>query len=300
MTRITLRIKPVMSIMILIMSIITIITTTMMTMIQTNNHNNHNHNHHHHQRIASIYVHGFGIRHHPTKHIHHHTHPTYYHNHNHHHHHHSNLKLNAMMTKSQIAIYDGSEFVSILSHLMTESNSRIRMNITTSSNNNDDDSNDSNDDSDSTKDKMYKDISLKKAGYIPFVIGTLPNNNNNNYKNERIIAVQVLQPKPFNNEEDDDDDDDDDDDEINLESSKEYTLLDESNNIYVYTDSITSIPKYINDNDAISTASAALCGIHCGMPLMISDDNDNEDDNGTKDNNNQGKVREYRSYIIKF
>ena len=291
-------------------------TMMMMTMIQTNNHNN-NH-HHHHQRIASIYVHGFGIRHHPTKHIIHHTHThthTYYHNNNHHH---SNLKLNAM-TKSQIAIYDGSEFVSILSHLMTESNSRIRMNVTTSSNNNDDDDdddddNDSNDsnDSDRTKDKMYKDISLKKAGYIPFVIGTLPNNNNiinnnnknnNNKKNERIIAVQVLQQKPFNSEEDDDDD------EINLESSKEYTLLDESNNVYVYTDSITSIPKYINDNDAISTASAALCGIHCGMPLMISsndnnnnnDDNDdngdddNDDDNVTKDNN-QGKVHEYRSY----
>jgi len=41
--------------------------------------------------------------------------------------------------------------------------------------------------------------------------------------------------------------------------------LDETNNVHVYTDSIAVIPNGISIDDAISTASAALCGVHCGL-----------------------------------
>ena len=46
--------------------------------------------------------------------------------------------------------------------------------------------------------------------------------------------------------------------------------------VILYTDSVAELPPDISDEDAISTAAAALCGVHCGMPRVETIDDDTE------------------------
>ena len=82
---------------------------------------------------------------------------------------------------------------------------------------------------------------MNKSGYMKFIISK-------NQNQERIIAVVVA--------------DTDVDTDVDTDTDS-YTEIDD---VCVYTDSIATIPKDVSDEDAISTASAALCGVHCGMP----------------------------------
>jgi hypothetical protein len=85
---------------------------------------------------------------------------------------------------------------------------------------------------------------------MTFIAGTAPNAKD---PNETVLAVKA--PSPSLSEQN--------------EQEGEVTLMEDG--IYVYTDSITPIPKGLSINDAISTASAALSGVHCGMPKLNAD-----------------------------
>lgn len=103
---------------------------------------------------------------------------------------------------------------------------------------------------------QHDKMPLKQAGFINFITGTLPNSKN------KIVAVQA----PF---------------ATTLIDENELTFVEDG--IYVYKDSIATIPKGISDADAISTASAALCGVHCGFVASGSDD-------GASESARKGKV----------
>lgn len=55
-------------------------------------------------------------------------------------------------------------------------------------------------------------------------------------------------------------------DETNEES--QYDTVSLGNNVQVYKHTLASIPKGVSDNDAMSTAAAALVGIHCAIPKV--------------------------------
>jgi len=141
-------------------------------------------------------------------------------------------QLNALK-KTQTAIYDGAEFISITSFLLTESNPRL---VLEESQNGTDDIC-----------KIQNIIPTEKAGYLTWVVGTDP------VTNARILAIQASSSTA-----------------TATETNNELTLIDKSKNTWVYTDSIATIPKSVNDNDAISTASAALCGAHCGIANNVN------------------------------
>lgn len=189
------------------------------------------------------------------------------------------------LKKSQTAIYDGSEFVSILSYLITEPNARIQ--FPNGNNDNEENKGTSTSTSDYTAQggeniiqMQTNEMPSKKAGYMTFVAGTLPPTNK-----DRVVAVRALPPKT---------------DQVTSSADKdidsELTLLDD--NVYVYTDSIAVIPKGVNDDDAISTASAALCGVHCGAMGIKSKNDHNDEDNDEDSNIGERKIKVRHSIFI--
>lgn len=116
------------------------------------------------------------------------------------------------VTKRQTAIFDGSEFVSIVSFLLADGSKRL-----------------------GNKPEMPS----RRAGFMTFVTGTTDEN-----PSRRVVGVE--RPAAVEN------------------SDEEVISL--GDDTAVYLDSVATVPNGISDADAISTAAAALCGIHCGMP----------------------------------
>jgi len=130
------------------------------------------------------------------------------------------------ISKRQTAIYDGAEFVSILSFLISESQQeskagglpRLLFEGGDSS----------------------RELPSRRAGFMTFVVGTLADDKQN-----RIVGIVCRDTNQYGVEE-------------------PLVWLDDDT--AVYADSVAQIPKDISDADAIATAAAALCGVHCGMP----------------------------------
>jgi thiol-disulfide isomerase/thioredoxin len=124
--------------------------------------------------------------------------------------------------KEQTAVYDGAEFVSILSFLLqgesSTGNNPRRFPF---------------------QDLENTSLPPRRAGYLTFVCGTTLESE------EERLVVGVRQVE---------------------EDSTNGVQVDEG--VFLYADSVATIPKGITDADAISTAAAALCGVHCGMPLL--------------------------------
>ena len=57
--------------------------------------------------------------------------------------------------------------------------------------------------------------------------------------------------------------------ETKKKDNKELVQLDEE--IYIRKDSIAEIPNSISDADAISTATSALAGVRCTMPISLDE-----------------------------
>ena len=127
--------------------------------------------------------------------------------------------------KSQTAIFDGAELVSILSVLYQEE-------LETS-----------------LKAAERTRIPSSRAGYITFATGTPLNEADGN---DRIIGIC----------------------ESKEGGSKELVQLDE--NVYIRKDSIAEIPNTISDADAISTATSALAGVRCTLPISLDESHDNK------------------------
>jgi len=72
---------------------------------------------------------------------------------------------------------------------------------------------------------------------------------------------------------------------------------------FVQRDSIVTIPKGISDSDAISTAVAVLCGVHCSLPLSLpssssSNDNNSTTGNNNNNNNNNNKFKGKKAVVL--
>ena len=136
--------------------------------------------------------------------------------------------------KIQTVVYDGAEFVSILSFLLLEKESSLESNQT----------------SRLSLDPLQSantTLPPKRAGYMAFAVGTSTESDS------RLIGVKIPDTEEFDG---------------GVQIDKD---------IFLYEDSIAEIPAGISDEDAISTAAAALCGVHCGMPRTGT--------NGDKDDN---------------
>lgn len=131
------------------------------------------------------------------------------------------------ITKRQTAVFDGAEFVSIASVLKEEES----LNLFTSH------------DWGSSTDRMPS----KKAGYMTFITGNIYFNSTN----ERILAILKSGPPPRKSEGEGVED-------LVGKSETSNTSIQIEEGISIYKDSITTIPKTISDEDAISTAAAAL------------------------------------------
>lgn len=146
--------------------------------------------------------------------------------------------------KRQTAVFDGAEFVSIASTLK-----RIYDDMGGTTKNEKGD---------------YWEMPSTGTGYMTFVTATDPNSNT---KKGRILAIEKDSTcnAPISDDQ--------------METIK---LEDNGNDVEVYKDSITTIPKGISDSDAISTAVAALAGVYCASVNIDSQDNDNKSDTVTK------------------
>lgn len=140
--------------------------------------------------------------------------------------------LQALKNK-QTAIYDGPEFISIASVLAAQAEENANKN-------NDNDEDDEDEDDDIDNNTFYK-VPSKRAGYVTFVTGTIKGEE----KGDRVLGIQV------------------DPDSV----TDEDFLVEIDVDIYVKKDSLAVIPKGISDEDAISTASAALAGVYCSLPV---------------------------------
>ena len=161
------------------------------------------------------------------------------------------------VNKRQIAIIDGAEFISLSSSILYEQQQQQDANFL----------------NEDLQD-YWSAMPSKQAGFISFVTGKLDDNSN-----QRFLAVQT----PDNEERNKNDD--------------TYTIfeIDGGEKICVPTNTIVKIGKDISDADAISTAVAALTGVHYGKPDMKIINQDNE---RSINENDKGKVRE--SDIICF
>jgi hypothetical protein len=136
------------------------------------------------------------------------------------------------LKKKQTAIYDGPEFISIASVLAAQAEEN--------GNRNNADADDEDAEEEEDNNTFYK-VSSKRAGYVTFVTGTIKGEE----KGERVIGIQV------------------DPDSV----TDEDFLVEIDEDIYVKKDSLAVIPKGISDEDAIYTASAALSGVYCSLPV---------------------------------
>jgi len=136
------------------------------------------------------------------------------------------------LKKKQTAIYDGPEFISIASVLAAQAEENA--------NKNNADDEDDDDEEEEDNNTFYK-VPSKRAGYVTFVTGTIKGEE----KGDRVLGIQV------------------DPDSV----TDEDFLIEIDVDIYVKKDSLAVIPKGISDEDAISTASAALAGVYCSLPV---------------------------------
>jgi len=83
--------------------------------------------------------------------------------------------------------------------------------------------------------------SLSKLGYMTVLAGTTSANG------DRVVGIQAT----------------DDDDNNNKDN-----LVDLGNGMFIYKDSVATIPSNVNDDDAISTLVASLTGIHHAIPKI--------------------------------
>ncbi len=126
------------------------------------------------------------------------------------------------------------------------------------------------------------------VGYLTFLTATFLDDVMNYTKHSKILAVlyQPQQQPPSQTKtaaaaaaattvEDNNNNNNNNNNDLHHESLTQLT-----EDIYVYTDSIVELPKGISDEDAISTASAALSGVHCGRVTQ-----------GATVGSNSGKVR---------
>eukprot|EP00957_Ditylum_brightwellii_P170666 12991031-Ditylum_brightwellii.AAC.1 len=125
-------------------------------------------------------------------------------------------KLSAV-AKRQKAIFDGAEFISIASFLISEDGSMSR----------------------SGEEGGVDVMPQMRAGYMTIVTGTTEEDG------ERVIGFE----RPSSSSEKEEKVD-----------GEEFVSL--GDGTFVYRDSMAVLPKKISDADAISTAAAALCGVH--------------------------------------
>jgi thiol-disulfide isomerase/thioredoxin len=135
--------------------------------------------------------------------------------------------------KEQTAVYDGAEFVSILSFLLQEESSSSTRS-------------DRNPRRLPFQDLENTSLPPKRAGYLTFVCGTTLESDEDEVR--RVVGVKQVE------------------DEDPTVTNGCGVQVDEG--VFLYADSVATIPKGITDADAISTAAAALCGVHCGMPIL--------------------------------
>jgi hypothetical protein len=162
------------------------------------------------------------------------------------------------VSKQQTAIYDGAEFVSIVSYLLLEaeqeSNAGKLARWTSVL------------DYDRMEDA--KRMPSKRAGYLTFVVGTVDGRSSYK-KGTRVAGIQchgAIRSAAGNNGNGNEDSDSD-------SYSDSYSQLDAlvwlDEKTAVYADSVAEVPRTIKDADAIATAAAAVCGVHCGMPKLL-------------------------------
>jgi hypothetical protein len=140
----------------------------------------------------------------------------------------SRLETNLNVIKRQTAVYDGAEFISVVSFLKSQCSESF--------------SNDS-----AVNLDEVKDLPPKRAGFITFI--TCPNPHDGA---SRVLGIPVEQQ-----------------DRREIPSDAIFV----QDGVYLYADTVVNIPKGVKDSDAISTAAAALCGVHCGG--MMKDEHGN-------------------------
>lgn len=138
-------------------------------------------------------------------------------------HHPNRFKTYLNVIQRQTAVYDGAEFVSVVSFLKSQCPEVFGAGVTSTGNANE-----------------FHEFPSKRSGYITFV--TCPNPEDDS---SRVLGIPVEQG-----------------DEDEIPSSSDAIFIQDG--VYLHADTVVTIPKGVKDADAISTAAAALCGVHCG------------------------------------
>lgn len=139
-----------------------------------------------------------------------------------------------VVSKQQVAIYDSSELASIMYFLTQEGT----MNGTLAA---------------------RAPRKLSRIGTVTFVTGYAEGGK---FSGQRIIGVKLDSMKCSTIQGNDNHDVD-----FKNENKEFISVGDQT---YLYSDSVATLPPDISDADAISTAAAALCGVHFGKPRNCS------------------------------
>ena len=125
-----------------------------------------------------------------------------------------------------------------------------------------------------------QELPSERAGYMTFITGTYSyTDDHGNERNKRVLGIQECNGK--DNDNDNDNNNDNNNGEVRDSGNNDQNPHEEAfpvphsyikmeENIYIRKDSMVTIPENISNEDAISTAVAALSGVRCSMPMSMA------------------------------
>jgi hypothetical protein len=95
----------------------------------------------------------------------------------------------------------------------------------------------------------------EQVGLLTFVVGTTTNNNDSSSSKQcRVVGVEKTQNNYDNNDDN---------------TNDQYDTISLTDNVQIYKHTMATIPSNISDMDALSTAAAAIVGVHCAIPKVV-------------------------------
>ena len=122
-----------------------------------------------------------------------------------------------------------------------------------------------------------QELPSERAGYMTFITGTYSyTDDHGNERNTRVLGIQECNGKDNDNDNGNENNGEARESGNNNQNPNEeefpvphsYVKMEE--NVYIRKDSMVTIPDNISNEDAISTAVAALSGVRCSMPMSMS------------------------------